>query len=116
MTRRGEICHHLIVKISINLKAYLKIAFREKMTKYLEEGASLSRPSASDRTVNLFDQNKTVNQRWTELIKWAGKKLSTLAERLDFFCTSLPGGKRSSSMALCLTSRSNCSRQIKHEY
>lgn len=64
-------CHHLIVKISINLKVYLKIAFREKMTKYLEEGASLSRPSASDRTVNLFDQNKTVNQRWTELIQWA---------------------------------------------
>lgn len=41
------------------------------MTKYLEEGASLSRPSASDRTVNLSHQNKTVNQRWTELIKCA---------------------------------------------
>lgn len=67
MTRREEIRHHLIVKISINLKVYLKIAYREKMTKYLEEGASLSRPSASDRTVNLFHQN----QRWTELIQWA---------------------------------------------
>lgn len=39
------------------------------MTKYLEEGASLSSPSASDITVNLFNQNQTVNQSRTDLIK-----------------------------------------------
>lgn len=30
------------------------------MKKYLEEGASLSSPFVSDRTVNLFNQNETV--------------------------------------------------------
>lgn len=40
------------------------------MTTYLVEGASLSSPSVSNRTVNLFHHNKTVNQR-TDLIKCA---------------------------------------------
>lgn len=87
---------------------------------YLEEGVSLSSPSVSDRSVNLFNQNKTVQERRTDLIQCAVglvkvKAQHSFADIIAGFL-SLPGCKRNSSMALSFTSRTDCSRQSNHEY